>query len=345
MKAQIAKTLLSVGIGLSVGRGLAIAQTTYSSYVAGTQIHAAGNHWGNSDTTHHLLDTVTITVPTTVSRASWYAASAYTLDSSLINIYDAGLHCLAAPSGGCTPGSLYAHTGPLLSSQTNPTANTMISFPLVSDQNTVCSSYPCTLPVGTYSLTTGTSATAAKSMTLWSDGSTLTSGGAEFHIGNSFGDPANAFIAGYVTGVSSTPSGQNTQVTLDTTMLVSGQTISSFAAGMTILVAGLTPTQCNGLQNLTSVGVASNTLVYTISGSHTCALGADTCDGVTGGCVGAGLPPRLQRLIADQQNPVSGQFDGYYCYVGGASSECQRNNFVGPSGPQSGAHSVGITIY
>src|SRR5208282_1408786 len=232
MKRQVALILLLLGASLAVGTGAARGQT-YSSYVTGTQIHSTANLWGNS-LSHHLIDTVTISVPVAVSRASWTPAGAYTAHLSLINIYDAGLHCLISPGpklGGCQPGMLYTHTGPLLSSQTNPQANTQVSVPLVADQNTVCQSYPCTLPVGTYSLTTGTSELAADAMSLWSDGSTQTHGGGEFHIGNSFGDPANAFVAGYVTSASSSTSGGDTQVILNTTMLVSGQPISSFAAG------------------------------------------------------------------------------------------------------------------
>jgi len=366
MKRQVALILLLLGASLAVGTGAARGQT-YSSYVTGTQIHSTANLWGNS-LSHHLIDTVTISVPVAVSRASWTPAGAYTAHLSLINIYDAGLHCLISPGpklGGCQPGMLYTHTGPLLSSQTNPKSDTQVSVPLVADQNTVCQSYPCTLPVGTYSLTTASSEVPQKAMGLWADGSLLHHGGAEFHIGNSFGNPANAMIAGYVQeapGIAS--SGGNTQVTLTVTML-DGQAVSDshtgFGPGMRILVAGLTsgtggPSDpCNGYQTVDS-NVTSTTITYTVPGSYTCTLegktdGTETCDGLPAasgapgyGCVGAGLPATLGMLIADQQNP-NGQPNGYYCYVGGSSQECLRNNFVGPAGPQGGAHSVGIVIY
>ncbi len=365
MKRPVALILLLLGTGLTVGTGVAPGQA-YSSYVAGTQVHSAANNWGNSPN-HHLLDTVTITVPVSVSRASWSTGNVYTLRNSLINIYDAGLHCLISPGpllGGCKPGMLYTHTGPLLSSQTNPQGDTQVSVPLVADQNTVCPSYPCTLPVGTYSLTTGSSEVGANTMTLWGDGSNQTGGGAEFHIGNSPGDPGNAFIAGYV---QQAPwiviSGGNTLVTLTVTML-NGQAVSDrytgFGPGMRILVAGLTSgtggqsDPCNGYNTVNNV--TATTITYMVAGSYTCTLegktdGTETCNGLPTangapgyGCVGAGLPPTLGKLIADQQNP-NGQLNGYYCYVGGSASECQRSNFVGPAGPQSGAHSVGIVIY
>jgi hypothetical protein len=365
MSRQVTLIPLLLGAGLAIGAGIASGQA-YSSYVAGTQVHSAANHWGNSST-HHLLDTVTITVPVAVSQASWNAGSNYTSQKSLINIYDAGLHCLSSPGpllGGCKPGMLYTHTGPLLSMQTNPQANLQVTVPLVADQNTVCSSYPCTLPIGTYSLTTGSSEVAANTMTLWSDGSALIKGGTEFHIGNSFGDPSNSFIAGYVQQPPAiVVSGGNTLVTLTVTML-NGQQVSDrvtgFAAGMRILVTGLTSgtggrnDPCNGYKIVNSA--TPTTVSYQVTGTSACALegmtdGTETCGGfpATSGsqgyaCVGAGLPPTLGRVIANQQSP-SGQLNGYYCYVGGPSSACQRNNFVGPAGPQTGAHSVGIIIY
>lgn len=364
MNRQVALTLMLFGIGLAA-TGSAHGQI-YSSNVTGTQIHSAANHWGNSPN-RHLLGTVTITAPVSVSRASWIAGNVYTSQKSLINIYDAGLHCLLSPGpplGGCQPGMLYTHTGPLLSAQTNPQTITQTSVPLVADQNTVCASYPCTLPIGTYSLTTGSSEVNANTMTLWSDGSGPTSGGAEFHIGNSVGDPGNAFIAGYVQQAPSTVlSNGSTQVTL-TVVMLNGQAVSDkytgFAAGMRILVAGLTSGTggqsdlCNGYNVINNV--TATTITYTVAGASTCTLeaktdGTQTCNGLpaasgaTGyACVGAGLPPTLGKLIALQQNP-NGQPNGYYCYVGGSASECQRNNFVGPGGPQSGAHSVGIIIY
>jgi hypothetical protein len=132
--------------GLSAGTGVAFAQA-YSSYISGTQIHSAASNWGNSPT-HHLLDTVTLSAPLSVSTASWDAANVYTSQKSMINIYDAGLHCLLSPGvlvGGCMPGMLYAHTGPLLSSQTNPKANTQVSVPLVADQNCL-SAHTVSLP-------------------------------------------------------------------------------------------------------------------------------------------------------------------------------------------------------
>lgn len=338
----------------------------YSSYVSGTQIHASASLWGNSST-HHLLDTVTITVPVAVSRASWSSGNAYTFQKSLINIYDAGLHCLISPGpslGGCQPGRLYVHTGPLLSSQTNPQQNAQVSVPLVADQDTVCKSYPCILPVGTYSLTTGTSETAAHAMTLWSDGSTSMNGGAEFHIGNSFGDPANAFIAGYVQQSSTVVlANGSSQVTLNVSML-NGQSASDsntgFSPGMRFLVAGLTsgfggPSDpCNGYSTVSSV--SAGTITYIVAGSPSCTVegntdGSETCNGLPSAsgapgyaCVAAGLPAHLSKVIVDQKN-ANGQPSGYYCYVAGTAAECQRNNFVGPAGPQSGAHSVGIMIY
>jgi len=272
MKRQVTLILLLFGMNLTAGMGVAGGQT-YSSNVTGTQVHASGNHWGNSNTTHHLLDTVTIPVAISVSRASWNAGGAYTSQPSLINIYDAGRHCLF---GNCQSGRLYTHTGPLLSSQTNPQSNTQVSVPLVADPNTICQSFPCMLPAGTYSLTTGSSELAANTMSLWSDGSTRTSGGAEYHIGNSFGNVANEFIAAAVSGVSSVPSGGNTTVTLTTTALT-GQS-SAFLTGMTVLVAGLKsgsggPTDpCNGLHVLSS----ASPLQYTISGSLTCNFDGNT---------------------------------------------------------------------
>jgi hypothetical protein len=366
MKRQVALILLLLGAVLALGTGAARGQT-YSSYVTGTQIHATANHWGNSPS-HHLIDTVTIAVPLAVSRASWAPAGAYTSDSSLINIYDAGLHCLLSPGpllGGCEPGRLYTHTGPLLSSQTNPQSVKQVSVPLVADQNTVCQSYPCTLPVGTYSLTTASSEAGAKTMGLWADGSVLIRGGGDFHIGNSFGIPANAMIAGYVQEAPGIAiSGGNTQVTLTVTML-DGQAVSDshtgFGPGMRILVEGLTsgtggPTDpCNGYHTVES-DVTAASIAYTVPGTYPCTLegktdGTETCNGLPAasgaqgyGCVAAGLPPALDELIADRQNP-NGQFNGYYCYVSGPPSGCQRNSFVGPAGPQSGAHSVGIMIY
>ena len=362
---QVTLILLLFG-GLALATGVARGQT-YSSYVTGTQIHATANHWGNSPS-HHLIDTVTIAVPVAVSRASWTPSGTSDDDLSKINIYDAGFHCLLSPGpelGGCEPGMLYTHTGPLLSSQTNPRSNRQVSVPLVADQNTVCRSYPCTLPIGTYSLTTGSSEVGAKTMGLWSDGSLTVTGGADFHIGNSFGIPANAMIAGYVQedpGIAI--SGGNTLVTLIVTML-DGQAVSDshtgFGPGMRILVEGLTSgtgglsDRCNGYHSV-DANVTTTTITYTISGVHTCTLegktdGTETCDGHPDGkgaqgygCVGAGLPPMLDKVIADQQNP-DGQFNGYYCYVDGPPANCQRDGFVGPSGPQSGAHSVGIMIY
>ena len=346
MKRRFVLTLVIVGISLTIETSVAVGQA-YSSYVAGTQVHASANHWGNSNTTHHLLDTVTIPVAISVSRASWNPGSAASA-TSLINIYDAGLQCLAGDCGGSDGskiGKLYTHTGPLLASQTNPQAGVQVSRALVADQNTICTSYPCTLPAGTYSLTSGSSEIAAITMTLWSDGSTRTSGGAEYHIGNSFGNVANEFIAAAVSGVSSTVLGGNTTVTLTTTA-VTGQS-TAFTSGMTVLVGGLTsgtggPTDpCNGLHVLTS----ASPLKYTISGSHSCTFDGNTnnsCGDYPGnnsaavGCVGAGLPPSLGQLIVDQGN-------GYYCYQDG--SECARSGFVGPAGTQTGAHSVGITIY
>jgi hypothetical protein len=351
--------------GLSAGTGVAFAQA-YSSYISGTQIHSAASNWGNSPT-HHLLDTVTLSAPLSVSTASWDAANVYTSQKSMINIYDAGLHCLLSPGvlvGGCMPGMLYAHTGPLLSSQTNPKANTQVSVPLVADQNTVCSSYPCKLPVGTYSLTTGSSEISAHTMSLMSDGSNFGSGGTDFHIANSFGDPGNAFIAGYVQQAPTlTIIGSNTMVTLTVTML-NGQAASDkytgFAGGMRILVAGLIsgsggPTDpCNGYNTVSSV--TATTITYVVANATQCMLeaktdGSETCNGLPAAsgapgyaCVAAGLPPVLGKLIANQKNP-NGQLNGFFCYVGAAAAECQRNNFVGPAGPQSGAHSVGITIY
>jgi hypothetical protein len=368
MNRQVALTLLTLilfGMALTGGAGIARAQA-YSSYVAGTQIHATANHWGNSPN-HHLLDTITITTPLPVSRASWNAGNVYTSQKSMINIYDAGLHCLLSPGpllGGCLPGMLYTHTGPLLSAQTNPQANAQISVLLVADQNTVCASYPCTLPVGTYSLTSGSSEVNANTMTLWGDGSGTTGGGTEFHIANSFGDPGNAFIAGYVQQAPSIVlSNGNTQVTLTVTML-NGQAVSDkytgFAAGMRILIAGLTSgaggqgDPCNGYSTVNSV--TATTITYTVAGASTCALegktdGTQTCNGLPAAigaagyaCVAAGLPPTLGKLIALQQNP-NRQPNGYYCYVGGTAAECQRNNFVGPGGPQSGAHSIGIIFF
>jgi hypothetical protein len=47
-------------------------------------------------------------------------------------------------------------------------------------------------------------------------------------------------------------------------------------------------------------------------------------------------------LIADQQDP-NGQLNGYYCFVDGRG--CERGSFVGPAGPQKGAHSLGFMIY
>ncbi len=366
MKRQLPLILLLVGISLMVGTAIARGQT-YSSYVTATQIHATANHWGNSPS-HHLIDTLTIKVPVAVSHASWNPAGSYTRGLSRINIYDAGLHCLMSPgpkSGGCKPGLLYTHTGPLLSSQTNPKSDRQVSVPLVADQNTVCRSYPCTLPIGTYSLTTASSEVAIRTMSLWADGSYMYSGGAEFHIGNSFGDPANAMIAGYVQEApGSVISGGNTEVTLTVTML-DGQSVSDshtgLASGMRILVEGLTsgtggPTDpCNGYHTVDN-NVTTTTITYTVSGSYTCVLegktdGSETCNGfptASGApgyaCVGAGLPATLGMLIAAQQNP-NGQANGYYCYVNGPSQECVRNNFVGPAGPQPGAHSVGIMIY
>ncbi len=168
MKRQLALILLVVGASLAVGTGIAPGQA-YSSYVTGTQIHATPNHWGNSRS-HLLIDTVTITVPVSVSRASWTTAAAYTQHPSRINIYDVGLHCLLSPGpeqGGCEPGKLYTHTGPLLPSQTHPKSDISVSVPLVADQNTVCESYPCVLPVGTYSLTTASSETMSKTLSIW----------------------------------------------------------------------------------------------------------------------------------------------------------------------------------
>ncbi len=264
------------------------------------------------------------------------------------------------------PGRLYTHTGPLLSSQTHPRKDRAVSFPLVADQNTVCQSYPCTLPVGTYSLTTGTSETARRTLSIWGDGSFLDRGGAEFHVGNSFNDfaiPDNVIIAGYVAQEpSNSVSGGNTQVTLAVTML-NGQQVSGsgngFARGMRILVAGLssgtggTGDPCNGYSTVNEV--TSTTLTYTVQGSHTCKLeGAtdrsDTCNDLPSGdapgyaCVGAGLPPMLGKLIVNEQNP-NGQLNGYYCYVDVPDRGCERNSYVGPAGPQPGAHSLGFMIY
>ena len=366
MKRQLSLILLLLGVGLGFGTTIAHGQT-YSSYVTPTQIHATANHWGNSPS-HHLIDTITITVPIAVSHASWNPAGAYTRSPSRINIYDAGLHCLMSPgpkSGGCKPGLLYTHTGPLLSSQTNPKSDWQVSVALVADHNTVCQSYPCTLPIGTYSLTTASSEEPINTMSLWADGSPLVRGGAEFHIGNSFGDPANAMIAGYVQEAPGIViSGGNTQVTLTVTML-DGQAVSDsytgFGSGMRILVAGLTggtggPSDpCNGYHAVDG-NVTTTTITYTVPGSYTCTIegktdGSETCNGLPAangapgyGCVSAGLPATLGMLIAEQQNPA-GQVNGYYCYVNGPSQSCQRNNFVGPAGPQPGAHSVGIVIY
>lgn len=369
MKRHLALILLVVGASLAVGTGIAAGQA-YSSYVTGTQIHATANHWGNS-LSHLLIDTVTITVPVSVSRASWTTAGTYTQNPSRINSYDVGLHCLLSPGpeqGGCQPGKLYAHTGPLLSSQTHPKSDSSVSVPLVADQNTVCKSYPCVLPIGTYSLTTASSETATKTLSIWGDGSYFARGGAEFHLGNSFNDaaiPYNVMIAGYVQEEPAiTKFGRNTQVTLTVTML-DGQPVSGsqngFAPGMRMLVAGLTsgtggPSDpCNGYHTVND-NVTSTTITYTIDGFYTCELegktdGSDTCDGfptadgATGyGCVGAGLPATLGMLIADQQDP-NGQPNGYYCFVGGPAWGCQRCNFVGPAGPQKGAHSLGFMIY
>ncbi|MFZ0685487.1 MAG: hypothetical protein WAM89_08070 [Terriglobales bacterium] len=369
MKTQLALILLLVGASLTGETGILRGQT-YSSYVTATQIHATANHWGNS-MSHLLIDTVTITVPVAVSRASWTTEGAYTSVPSRINSYDVGLHCLISPGpdqGGCEPGRLYTHTGPLLSLQTHPQCDSAVSVPLVADANTVCTSYPCVLPVGTYSLTTASSETPTKTLGIWGDGSYFTRGGAEFHLGNSFNDaalPYNVMIAGYVQEEPAiTTSGGNTQVTLTVTML-DGQPVSGspngFAPGMRILVAGLTsgtggPSDpCNGY-NTVDDNVTSTTITYTIQGSYTCALegktdGSDTCNGIPAaedapgyGCVGAGLQPMLGKLIADQQNP-NGQPNGYYCFVDGPAWGCQRNNFVGPAGPQKGAHSLGFMIY
>ena len=357
MKSQVTLILLLLGMNLTMGMTIAGAQT-YSSYVAGTQVHASGNHWGNSNGTHHLLDTVTILVPVAVSSASWNPASQYNMPStrSLINIYDAGLQCLIAPAGGCVPGKLYTHTGPLLSKQTNLNAGVQVAVPLADDANTVCPSYPCTLPIGTYSLTSGSSELAADTMSLWSDGSTFGSGGAEFHIGNSFGNTANEFVTAAVTGVSSTSGGGNTTVTL-TTAPLGGQS-SAFVAGMKVRVAGLNSgtggpidPPCNGLFTVSSYSAPH--LVYTITGSTvTCNIDTSSANNTCGdsatqtpplgqvACVGAGLPKTLGQLIVEQH---SNQRDGYYCYQDG--SECARGGFVGPAGTQTGAHSVGIMIY
>jgi len=367
MKRQFGLTLLFVGASLMVGTVITHGQT-YSSYVTATQIHATANHWGNSKS-HLLIDTVTITVPVAVSRVSWTPEGAYTRVKSRINSYDVGLHCLLSPGpeqGGCEPGKLYTHTGPLLSSQTHPKKDTMVSFPLVADQNTVCKAYPCTLPVGTYSLTTGTSETGARTLSIWGDGSFLSRGGAEFHLGNSFNDfaiPENVIIAGYARDEPSNAiSGGKTQVTLALTML-NGQSVSGsgngFAPGMRILVAGLTsgtggPSDpCNGYSTVDEV--TSTTLTYTVQGTHTCKLegktdGSDSCndlpaEGKPGyACVGAGLPPTLGKLIVNQQDP-DGQLNGYYCYVDVPDKGCERNSYVGPAGPQPGAHSLGFMIY
>ena len=367
MKRHFALILLLAGGSLAVGTVMARGQS-YSSFVTATQIHATANHWGNSKS-HLLIDTVTIAAPVAVSRASWTPEGAYTRNSSLINSYDVGLHCLISPGaerGGCEPGRLYTHTGPLLSTQTHPKKDRAVSFPLVADQNTVCQSYPCTLPVGTYSLTTGTSETAQRTLSIWGDGSFLMRGGAEFHLGNSFNDfaiPDNVIIAGYVRDEpSNSISGGNTQVTLAVTML-NGQSVSGsnngFARGMRILVAGLTsgtggPSDpCNGYSTVDEV--TSTTLTYTAQGSETCKLdgktdGSDTCDGLPAdgvpgyACVGAGLPPTLGKLIVAQQNP-DGQTNGYYCFPDVPDRGCERNSYVGPAGPQPGAHSLGFMIY
>lgn len=367
MKRQFALTLLLAVASLAVGTMMVHGQS-YSSYVTATQVHSTANHWGNSKS-HLLIDTFTIAAPITVSRASWTPEGAYTRVPSRINSYDVGLHCLLSPGperGGCQPGRLYTHTGPLLSSQTHPKKDRPVSFPLVADQNTVCKSYPCTLPVGTYSLTTGTSETGGLTPGIWGDGSFLVRGGAEFHIGNSFNDfaiPDNVIVAGYVRDdPSNAITGGNTQVTLAVTML-NGQPASGsgngFARGMRILIAGLTsgtggPSDaCNGYSTVDEV--TSTTLAYTIHGSYNCKLegktdGSDTCNdlpakGARGyACVGAGLPPMLGKLIAAQKDS-DGQSNGYYCFEDVPERACERNSYVGPAGPQPGAHSLGFMIY
>jgi hypothetical protein len=369
MKSQFALILLLVGAVLTMGLGAARGQS-YSSFVTATQIHSTNNLWGNSRS-HLLIDTVTITIPVAVSRASWTPGGTYTKALSRINSYDVGLHCLISPGPdqhGCEPGRLYTHTGPLLSSQTHPIKDRSVSVPLVADTNTVCKSYPCILPLGTYSVTTGTSETFARTLSLWGDGSYLTRGGAEFHLGNSFnhaGLPDNVIIAGYVQeDPSITFSDGDTHVTLTLTML-NGQPVNGtpngFGPRMRILVAGLTSgtggpgDPCNGY-NTVDDNVTSTTITYRIHGSHTCKIegktdGSETCDGLPNkegvagyACVAAGLPPTLGKLIAEQQNP-NGQSNGYYCFVGAADSACQRDTFVGPGGPQPGAHSLGVIFY
>ena len=171
-------------------------------------------------------------------------------------------------------------------------------------------------------------------------------------------------IAGYVQlAPTSAISGTNTQITLPITML-NGQAVSDshtgFGPGMRILVAGLSSgtggssDPCNGYQ-VVNGGVTATTISYTVPGSFTCVLegktdGSQTCNGLPAasgapgyGCVAAGLPPALGKVIVEQQNS-DGQLNGYYCYVG-TSAGCHRSNFVGPAGPQPGAHSVGIAIY
>jgi len=359
--------LLVVALGINAGTARAQA---YSSNVTATQVHATANHWGNSKS-HLLIDTVTITTPLSVSRASWTTEGSYVKNSSRINSYDVGLHCLLSPgleNGGCEPGRLYTHTGPLLSSQTHPAKDSAVSVPLIADKNTVCQSYPCLLPIGTYSVTTATSEKADKTLSIWGDGSFLLRGGADFHLGNSFNDPAmpdNVVIAGYVKDEpSSVFEAGNTHVTLAVTML-NGQSVSNnlygFAPGMRILVAGLTSgaggpgDPCDGYRMVDN-NVTSTTITYTIPGSYTCKLeaktdGSDTCGGQPStkgasgyACVGAGLPPTLGKLIAERQNP-GGQPNGYYCFVDVPDRVCRRVNFVGPAGPQPGAHSLGFMFY
>jgi len=368
MKSQFALIPLLIGAVLAMGMATARGQS-YSSFVTATQIHSTANHWGNSRS-HLLIDTVTITIPVAVSRASWTPEGMYTIAQSRINSYDVGLHCLISPGpdhNGCEPGRLYTHTGPLLSTQTHPIKDRSVSIPLVADTNTVCKSYPCTLPVGTYSITTGTSETFPRTLSLWGDGSFFARGGAEFHLGNSFnhaGLPDNVIIAGYVQeNPSITFSGGDTHVTLTVEML-NGQmvngTLNGFGPGMRILVAGLTSgtggsgDPCNGYDTVDDV--TSTTITYRVHGSHACKLegktdGSETCDGVPTAvgapgyaCVAAGLPPTLGTLVAEQQNP-NGQSNGYYCFVGASEKACQRDTFVGPSGPQRGAHSLGFIFY
>jgi hypothetical protein len=320
----------------------------YQGIGPATQIHASANHWGNSTDSGMLINSVYYPFGLLTSRVAWEAGGA---NSTVINSYDVGLYCL---SGSCQAGRLYAHTGPLLGTYTNPSANAVRFAQWVSnDGGTVCQTIPCALPPGMYSMSTGTSEMPSASVTIWGDGSTLLDGGAEFHNINTTSDPSDSYVSGWASSVSNThPTGSTTQVTVMTHMLqeLNGQTVGclssagcdGFQPGQQILVTGLDGAGCSGHQVVDSADPGSPApLKFTINANVTCTLTQSTsgCSShVNTACVAYGLPPQLNKIP-----DLTQLSNGFYCFPSPAA--CSRNAPPGPAGPQSASHSVGFTAY